>query len=264
MHNIATLPLLIKQLGLPTIYSHWEELAETAQTQSWTYSQYLKSLCEIEVSARYQSRVQRHLKESKLPPGKTLATFDFKNIKSINPAQIKALSEDAGWVKKAENIIIFGPSGVGKTHIAAAIADRLITQGIRSLFISTTTLVQQLQLARQAYKLPEAINKLARIPILILDDIGYVKKDEAETSVLFELISERYETGSMIITANQPFSEWNNIFPDNMMAVAAIDRLVHHSTIINIQEVESYRKNQANKTAVILEANMVKKKLDTK
>jgi len=246
MHNIATLPLLLKQLGLPSMYSHWEELAETAQKKSWTYPQYLKALSELEATTRYQNRVQRHLKESKLPAGKTLATFDFKVTKSLNPPQIKALAEDTGWVKKAENIIIFGPSGVGKTHIAAAIADNLITQGIRSLFISTTTLVQQLQLARSVYKLPEAINKLSRIPLLILDDIGYAKKDEAETNVLFELIAERYETGSIIITANQPFSEWNNIFPDNMMAVAAIDRLVHHSTIINIK-AESYRRNQASK-----------------
>lgn len=246
MHNIATLPLLLKQLGLPSMYSHWEELAETAQKKSWTYPQYLTALSELESSTRYQNRVQRHLKESKLPAGKTLATFDFKATKSLNPAQIKALAEDTGWVKKAENIIIFGPSGVGKTHIASAIADNLITQGIRSLFISTTTLVQQLQLARSVYKLPEAINKLSRIPLLILDDIGYAKKDEAETNVLFEVIAERYETGSIIITANQPFSEWNNIFPDNMMAVAAIDRLVHHSTIINIR-AESYRRNQAGK-----------------
>lgn len=246
MHNIATLPLLLKQLGLSSMYNHWEEVAETAQNQSWTYPQYLKTLTELETSARYQSRVQRHLKESKLPAGKTLATFDFKTTKSINPAQIKALAENTGWVKKAENIIIFGPSGVGKTHIAAAIADSLVTQGIRVLFISTTILVQRLQLARSAYKLPEAINKLSRFPLLILDDIGYAKKDEAETNVLFELIAERYETGSIIITANQPFSEWNNIFPDNMMAVAAIDRLVHHSTIINIK-AESYRKLQAEK-----------------
>lgn len=246
MHNIATLPLLLKQLGLPSMYNHWEELAETAQKKSWTYPQYLKALSELEASTRCQNRVQRHLKESKLPTGKTLATFDFKATKSLNPAQIKALAEDTGWVKKAENIIIFGPSGVGKTHIAAAIADNLITQGIRSLFISTTTLVQQLQLARSVYKLPEAISKLSRIPLLVLDDIGYAKKDEAETNVLFELIAERYETGSIIITANQPFSEWNNIFPDNMMAVAAIDRLVHHSTIINIK-AESYRRNQADK-----------------
>jgi DNA replication protein DnaC len=161
------------------MYSHWEDLAETAQKKSWTYPQYLKALSELEASTRYQNRVQRHLKESKLPSGKTLATFDFKATKSLNPAQIKALAEDTGWVKKAENIIIFGPSGVGKTHIAAAIADNLITQGIRSLFISTTTLVQQLQLARSVYKLPEAINKLSRLPLLVLDDIGYAKKDEA-------------------------------------------------------------------------------------
>ena len=133
-----------------------------------------------------------------------------------------------------------------RKDVTLAIADNLITQGVRSLFISTTTLVQQLQLARSAYKLPEAINKLSRIPLLVLDDIGYAKKDEAETNVLFELIAERYETGSIVITANQPFSEWNNVFPDNMMAVAAIDRLVHHSTIINIKE-ESYRKNHAGK-----------------
>lgn len=246
MHNIATLPLLLKQLGLPSMCHHWEEFAETAQNKSWTYPQYLKALSELETSTRYQNRMRRYLKESKLPPGKTLATFDFKTTKSINPAQIKALAENIGWVKKAENIIIFGPSGVGKTHIAAAIADNLVAQGVRPLFISTTTLVQQLQLARSAYKLAEAINKLARFPLLILDDIGYAKKDEAETNVLFELIAERYETGSIIITANQPFSEWNNIFPDNMMAVAAIDRLVHHSTIINIKE-ESYRKAQAGK-----------------
>lgn len=246
MHNIATLPLLLKQLGLPSIYKHWEEMAETAQQQSWTYPQYLKVLSELEISARYQNRVQRHLRESKLPVGKTLATFDFKATKTINPAQIKALAEDTGWVKRAENLIIFGPSGVGKTHIAAAIADNLITQGIRSLFISTTKLVQQLQLAHSAYKLSDTINKLSRFPLLVLDDIGYTKKDTAETNVLFELIAERYETGSIIITANQPFGEWNNIFPDNMMAVAAIDRLVHHSTIINIKS-ESYRKAQAGK-----------------
>jgi DNA replication protein DnaC len=246
MHDTMTLPLLLKQLNLPTIYRNWEESAIVAQKQNWTYPQYLKKLAELEAATRYQNRLQRHIKESKLPIGKTLDTFNFKVTKSINPAQISALAENSSWVKKAENIIIFGPSGVGKTHIAAAIATSLIAQGIRSFFISTTTLVQQLQLARNSYKLPEAINKLSRFPLLVLDDIGYVRKDEAETNVLFELIAERYETGSMIITANQSFSEWDSIFQDNMMAVAAIDRLVHHATIINITE-KSYRKNQAEK-----------------
>jgi DNA replication protein DnaC len=244
MHKAATLPLLLKQLKLPSMYVHWEEFSDTAQKNHWSYAQYLTALSELEVTVRYQKRIQRYLTEAKLPPGKTLATFDFKVVKSINAAHIKALAENTGWVKQAENLIIFGPSGVGKSHIAAAIGGGLIAQGIRTLFIATTTLVQQLQLAKSNYKLPEALAKLARYPLLILDDIGYVKKDDTETSVLFELIADRYEAGSLIITANQPFSEWHKIFPDNMMAVAAIDRLVHHATIINITE-ESYRKNQA-------------------
>ena len=159
--------------------------------------------------------------------------------------QIEALSENPAWVRQANNLIIFGPSGVGKTHLASAIAHRLIEQGVRSLFTSTTALVQKLQLARQQYQLPQALARLARTPLLILDDIGYAKKNEMETSVLFELITDRYENASLVITANQPFGEWDSIFPDNMMAVAAIDRLVHHATIINITD-ESYRKGQAN------------------
>lgn len=133
---------------------------------------------------------------------------------------------------------------MGKSHIAAAIGHAFIDQGMRCLFTPTTNLVQTLQLARKEYRLPDAMAKLDKYALLILDDIGYVKKDESETNVLFELIAHRYETGSLIITANQPFSEWDKIFPDSMMAVAAIDRLVHHATIINIQD-ESYRRKAA-------------------
>jgi DNA replication protein DnaC len=243
MPNIATLPLLLKQLNLPGMYTHWEAHAQAAEQSHWSYPEYLASLSDQEVALRTQKRIARHVKEAKLPPGKTLSAFDFKAAKSVNTAQVTALAENIGWVKQAHNLVIFGPSGVGKSHLACAIAHRLIEQGIRALFTPTTTLVQKLQQARQAYRLPEAIAKLARIPLLILDDIGYVKKDDAETSVLFELIADRYESTSLIITANQPFSEWDRIFPDNNMAVAAIDRLVHHATIINIQD-DSYRKPQ--------------------
>lgn len=244
MFSSASLPLLLKQLGLPKMYEHWEELSAKAEKSNWSYSEYLKMLAELEANNRYQKKIERHVKESKLPSGKGLMNFDFKAAKSVNAAQIKAIAENTSWVKQAENIIIFGPSGVGKSHIAAAIGLNLIMQGIRVLFTQTTAIVQQLQQARSNYKLPEALAKLARIDLIVLDDIGYVKKDENETNVLFELIADRYERGSLIITANQPFSEWNSIFPDNMMAVAAIDRLVHHATIINIKE-QSYRKAQA-------------------
>ncbi len=244
MPNSATLPLLLKQLGLPSMYANWEQESHQAEKHHWTYAQYLTALSDKEAASRRVKRIQRHIKEAKLPPGKTLDSFDFKEVKSINSAQIMALAENTSWVKEASNVIIFGPSGVGKTHLAAAISYRLIQQGIRILFMQTTALVQKLQQARVDYKLEELITKLSRYPLLVLDDFGYVKKNDAETSVLFELISDRYETNSLIITSNQPFGEWDQIFPDNVMAVAAIDRLVHHATIINI-EADSYRKKSA-------------------
>ncbi|WP_188637479.1 ATP-binding protein, partial [Bradyrhizobium guangdongense] len=132
----------------------------------------------------------------------------------------------------------------GKSHLAAAIGLALIENGWRVLFTRTTDLVQKLQLARRELNLEAAINRLDRFDLLILDDLAYVTKDQAETSVLFELISARYERRSMLITANQPFGEWNRVFPDPAMTLAAIDRLVHHATIVEMN-VESYRRRTA-------------------
>ena len=248
MPNAETVPLLLKQLGLPMMLAKWSVQEELAQKKSWRYAEYLATLCEYEVASRYEKRIARHTKESGLARGKTLASFDFSSAPSIDRKLVEAFADNPGWVKNANNIVLFGASGVGKSHIACAIGHRLIELGVRCLFTSTTHLVQKLQEAKKQYKLPEALAKLGRYPLLILDDIGYVKKDEMETSVLFELIADRYETSSLIITANQPFSEWDKIFPDNMMAVAAVDRLVHHATIINITKEESYRKASSEKS----------------
>lgn len=245
MPNAETLPLLLKQLGLPSMLRHYQECSQEAEQKCWQYNEYLSALSSLEVASRKQNRIKRHIKESKLLSGKSLDTFDFKAAKSINAAQIQALAENPEWVRQGNNLLIFGPSGVGKSHLACAIGYRMIEQGYRVLFMSTTAMVQKLQQARSENKLMDIIGKLARFPLLILDDIGYVKKSEMETSVLFELIADRYETCSLIITSNQSFGDWDQIFPDNTMAVAAIDRLVHHSTIINIQE-DSYRRSQSN------------------
>jgi DNA replication protein DnaC len=246
MHKNATLPLLLKQLNLTCMHAHWEEVAQEAEKAHWSYPDYLANLANRESTSRQQKRIARHIHEASLPTGKTLDRFDFKAGQSINAAQITTIANDSDWIKQGSNLVIFGPSGVGKTHLASAIGHRLIEKGVRVLFMQTTAMVQKLQQARRDYKLPECLRKLARFDLLILDDIGYVKKDEVETSVLFELIAQRYENHSLLITSNQPFSEWGEIFPDNIMAVAAIDRLVHHATIINVTD-ESYRRRQSIK-----------------
>jgi len=236
----AVLPLQLKSLKLSSFNMYWQDGNETAIKNNWEYSQYLSYLCDLEIQKREQSRLTRRIKESSLPNGKTLSNFNFQANKNINSSQINALANTDSWIKKASNILIFGPSGVGKTHIASAIGYRQIELGSKVKFLQTSYLVQLLQQAKAQFRLKDLLVKLDRIPLIILDDIGYVKKDEHETSVLFELICQRYETGSLIVTSNQPFNKWDAIFPDNMMAVAAIDRLVHHSTIINI-DGESYR-----------------------
>lgn len=246
MSHPATLPLLLKQLKLSTIAAHWEQYSDYAEQRGWTPAQYLAALCEEEINGRYTRRIARYLKESKLPPGKSLSSFDFSHLPEMNAGKIEVLASDPSWVNRAENLLFFGPSGTGKTHLATAICNGLIEQNIRVRYYQATALVQELQRARGELQLEKMFSRLDRYAAIILDDIGYVKKSEAETHVLFELIAHRYESRSMIITANHPFSEWDQIFADSVMTVAAIDRLVHHAMIIEIEpKAESFRKKQA-------------------
>ena len=182
--------------------------------------------------------------EARLPPGKTLATFDFDSLPMVSKAQVMALAAGDVWLKNGANVLLFGPPGAGKSHLSAALGLALVENGWRVLFARTSDLVQRLQIARRELALESAIAKLDSYDLLILDDIAYVSKDQAETSVLFELIATRYERRSLLITANQPFGEWGRIFPDQAMTLAAIDRLVHHATILEMN-VESYRRTVA-------------------
>ena len=196
------------------------------------------------MAERSRRRIERHLAEARLPPGKTLDTFDFEAVPVVSKAQVMALAAGDAWLDKGANLILFGPPGGGKSHLAAALGFALVENGWRVLFTRTTDLVQRLQIARRELALEAAIAKLDKYHLLILDDLAYVTKDQAETSVLFELIGARYERRSLLVTANQPFGEWGKIFPDQAMTLAVVDRLVHHATIFEMN-VESYRRRTA-------------------
>lgn len=247
MTHAATLPLLLRQLRLPTMAACWEEVDARAQEQLWSMPQTLATLCEYELAERERRRLARHLHEARLPSAKTLESFDFQATPGAHRGTLTQLACESRWVDQAHNLLLFGPSGVGKSHLAAAIGHALIEQGLRVRYYAASALVQELQLAKQSLRLPDALNKLDKYRLLIIDDIGYVKRTEAETSVLFELIAHRYEAASLLVTSNQPFSAWDSIFPDDMMAVAAIDRLVHHARIIELTG-ESYRKRAYSRT----------------
>lgn len=242
--DVAKLPLLLTELRLPTIKQFWEEFAERADKEGWPASRFLATLAELELAERERRRIQRHLVEARLPAGKTLDTFDFSAVPMVSKAHIMALAAGDGWLNQGKNLLFFGPPGGGKSHLSAALGHTLIDNGFRVLFTRTTDLVQRLQTARQDLALASAIDKLDKYDLLILDDLSYVEKSQAETSVLFELIAARYERRSLLITANQPFGQWDRIFPDKAMTIAAIDRLVHHATIFELN-VESYRRRTA-------------------
>jgi DNA replication protein DnaC len=245
------LNLALTELRLPAIKALWPRFAEQADKEGWPAARLLSALIEHELTERDRRRIQRHLAQARLLPGKTLETFDFTAVPMLSKAHINAITAGDSWIGQGSNILLFGPPGVGKSHLGSAIGLSLIEKGYRVLYTRTTDLVQRLQQARRDLLLESAIAKLDKFQLLILDDITYVTKDQAETSVLFELISARYERRSILITANQPFAEWNSIFPDPAMTLAAVDRLVHHASIFEMN-VESYRRRaaqQANQKA---------------
>ncbi len=241
------LPLMLKELRLAAFGAYYENYQTQAIEQSWGYSQYLSALCEQEVARRFQTRVHNWTKEARLPRGKSFATLAINELPKTIQQKVIGLRDNTHWALQADNVLLIGPSGVGKSHIAAALGLHLIEQGIRVKWLQATALVQLLQQAKKDLDLMTAMSRLDKYRVLVIDDIGYVKKTDSETHVLFEFIAHRYESGSLIITSNQPFSHWDQIFPDTLMTVAAIDRIIHHATIVEIDGV-SYRKKHQKKS----------------
>jgi DNA replication protein DnaC len=242
--DVARLELMLTELRLPAMKAMWSGIAAQSDKEGWPASRFLSCLAEHEMADRGRRRIARHLAGSDLPDGKTIDTFEFELVPMVSKAQVKALIAGDSWLRSGANLLLFGGQGAGKSHLAAAIGRGLVENGWRVLYSRTTDLVQRLQVARRELALEAAIDKLDKYHLLILDDLAYVTKDQAETSVLFELIGTRYERRSLLITANQAFGEWGRVFPDKAMTLAAIDRLVHHATIFEMN-VESYRARKA-------------------
>lgn len=206
----------------------------------------LLELFEQEAGDRRERRVARLRHASRLPPGKTLENLELARFPKLLASKMKELAKGA-FLERADNVLCFGLPGVGKSHAAAALGNALVTQGHSVLFTPTFKLVQELLVAKRDLKLSRALKALDVFELLILDDIGYVQQGPDEVDVLFTLMAERYERRSMLITSNLVFSEWGKIFKDPMTTAAAIDRVVHHSVILEFAEVKTYRGEAAER-----------------
>jgi DNA replication protein DnaC len=235
----------LQELHLPTIRRCYEEQARHAEGETLSYEHYLLEVVERECQERRTNRIARLLHASRLPLEKTWENFDMKRLPAKAARQVTALL-DGTFLDRRENVLAFGNPGSGKTHLLSALGQELIRRGRRVAFTTCIRLVQDLLRAKQDLRLSRAIKKLAYYEALVIDDLGYVQQSREEMEVLFTLLAERYERGSVLITSNLPFSKWEAIFKDPMTTASAIDRLVHHSVILELN-IASYRMEQAKK-----------------
>jgi DNA replication protein DnaC len=236
---------LLKELHLPMFREYHQEFAQAAMADELSYEAYLYELAQRECEVRRANKIARMVKASKLPLEKTLQTFELKRLPLKIRRQVKVLSA-GGFADRHENILAFGKPGSGKTHLLCGICHELARQGKKVYFATCDLMVEELLRAKQDLVLDKLLRKWGRFDVLMIDDFGYVKQNREEMEVLFTLLAHRYERGSVLLTSNLPFSKWEMIFKDPMTTAAAIDRLVHHSVILELN-VPSYRAEQARK-----------------
>lgn len=235
-----TLEMLLREFCLTSMASRCAEMIASAEAQNWGYRKFLLQLCEAEAADRRERRRQRLLRDSKLPAGKTLGNLEESKLPAKVRRQLPTLLE-GGFIERAENVLAFGLPGRGKTHFLCALGRELILrQGFKIWFTPTFKLVQQLLSAKKDLRLDALLKKLDGFDGIVLDDLGYVQQSREEMEVLFTFLAERYERRSVLISSNLVFSKWDQIFKDPMTTMAAVDRLVHHSVILEF-EGETHR-----------------------
>lgn len=241
-HIVQTLA----QLHMPSIRASYQDFARQARKETWSYEQYLLELLQIECDTRLKNRIERNRKHSRLPLSKTFENFKKSRLPSKVATHLNVLIQGQ-FLNRSENILAFGNPGSGKTHLLCAIGHELIKKGKKVLFMPCSQLVQELLVAKRDLILVKVLKKLSRYDAIIIDDIGYVQQSREEMEVLFTFLADRYEKGSTMVTSNLPFSKWEKIFKDPMTTAAAIDRLVHHSVVLELN-LSSYRLEQSKKT----------------
>jgi DNA replication protein DnaC len=229
----------LTELKMPEIKKVFTEYAEMARKENLQYEEYLLELLQVEIEVKKNNRINKMMKNSKLPLEKNIKTFDRKRMPAKLNSQISVLL-DGSFIDKKENVLAFGNPGSGKTHLLCALGQELIYKNKKILFKPCNLLVQELLIAKRELKLARILKQISKYDALIIDDIGYVQQNRDEMEVFFILLADRYERSSMMITSNLSFSEWGNIFKDPMTTAAAIDRLVHHSVILDMN-LTSYR-----------------------
>ncbi len=242
----TTLDHYLKVLKLPTFVKNYGILAERCRGDGTDYIPYLLQLSEMEALGRHNRMVQSKIKKARFPVMKTLDIFDFKMLPDLDQRRVNDLARSE-YIERHENIIALGNSGTGKTHVAIALGMAACQKGISVLFTTAATLVNELLEARQEKELLRLHKKLQTFPLLILDELGFIPFSKAGAELLFEVISNRYERGSVIITSNLPFQEWTQIFGCERLTGALLDRLTHHVHILEMNG-ESFRLNQSKKS----------------
>jgi DNA replication protein DnaC len=243
--DTSTLSQQLKELRLPTFREVHRTLAEQAAREGWTHTQFLSDLVRQECQSRQQSRIARLLRNARLLAGKSWEQFDWSRLPLHVTQQFQTLRH-GDFLDRRDNLLVFGKPGSGKTHLLCALGDQLARQGRSVCFSTCQMLLQELLRAKRDLRLERVIKKLHKFEALMIDDLGYVQQSREEMEVLFTLLAERYERGSLLLSSNLAFSSWEQIFKDPMTTAAAIDRLIHHSVIIELN-VPSYRLEAAKR-----------------